>query len=82
MIIANYHVMVSIPSGGIILFPRKDKAILWLAGQLQNAIEFPSRLAGLSYFHLLTADRASATSDEGFHPVWRDYPISTPVEKL
>ncbi len=38
---------VSIPSGGIILFPlRQFRSI-----RAQPDFEFPSRLAGLSYFH-------------------------------
>ena len=41
---------------------------------------FPSRLAGLSYFHqIANAHRPPTVSIAccGFHPVWRDYPIST-----
>ena len=41
-------------------------------------LEFPSRLAGLSYFHQKALElRGFSVKFLGFHPVWRDYPIST-----
>ena len=40
--------------------------------------EFPSRLAGLSYFHWSWGFFCYlALYCQSFHPVWRDYPIST-----
>ena len=63
---------VSIPSGGIILFP----LVFAQYGRLSDIELFPSRLAGLSYFHL-AALFTLFLAVPGFHPVWRDYPIST-----
>ena len=39
--------------------------------------EFPSRLAGLSYFHFGPQRCFLSPVPSSFHPVWRDYPIST-----
>ena len=51
-------------------------------GDLQHYLDlprigFPSRLAGLSYFHHHVPGYAGRHPPPGFHPVWRDYPIST-----
>ena len=64
--------IVSIPSGGIILFPLVQQGSCH-AGRRG----FPSRLAGLSYFHLIYGHPTRDRVRYCFHPVWRDYPIST-----
>ncbi len=56
---------VSIPSGGIILFPPID-----IRNRANQRGEFPSRLAGLSYFHR-RGGRSLLGGQPVFHPLWR-----------
>ena len=64
--------LVSIPSGGIILFP---PVVISVRQTAQRLVSIPS--GGIILFPLARYTPNGVQQMEGFHPVWRDYPIST-----